>query len=339
MKLFNIFIITFLFVVICVPSIIVLAFDNKEMNRKIVTNESVISTITETREMEVTVYRMNNNDTETMSLENYVKGVLASEMPASYELEALKAQAISARTFIIKTLLTKSIKNLPLEADITDSTLEQVYKNDEELKAMWKNDNFEKNLKKITQAVNETQGLIITYNGEPIDASFFAISNGYTVNSEDYWTTSIPYLKSVASPWDLKSPKLFETKIISIDEMENKLGVKIPSNGDIGNVQKSSDERVSKIEINGKNFIGREVREALGLKSTDFVFKRSGDKIEITTKGYGHGVGMSQNGANGMALEGKNYIDILKYYYQGVEIEDIKTNQDYKKLSEKKNEV
>jgi stage II sporulation protein D len=339
MKFFNIMIITFFFIVICVPSIIVLAFDTKEKNPKLGAEYPVIATVSKTNEMEVTVYRMNDKATETMTLENYVKGVLASEMPASFELEALKAQAISARTFIIKTLLTKNIKNLPLQADITDSTLEQVYKNDDELKAMWKNDDYEKNLKRVTQAVNETLGLILTYNGEPVDASFFAISNGYTINSEDYWTTSIPYLRSVPSPWDLTSPKLFETKIISIDEVEKELGVKIPSNGEIGKVQKSSNGRVTNIEISGKKFSGREVREALGLKSTDFVFKRIGDEIEVTTKGYGHGVGMSQYGANGMALEGKNYIDILKYYYQGVEIEDIKSNQDYNKLSEKRNEV
>jgi stage II sporulation protein D len=335
MKTFYIIVISFLVVVLCVPSVVVIAFGSNATNQKIknipVSTLSPTPTKTDTKNITVSVYRMNNQEIEKMNLEEYVKGVLASEMPASYEMEALKAQAISARTYIIKFLMTENkgqLPKIPQGADISDSTLQQVYKNQEELKEMWKN-NYDKYIKKISQAVNETQGLIMTYNGELIDASFFAISNGYTENSEDYWIASLPYLRSVPSPWDKTSPDFIVTKTFSSKEIESKLGVKFTS--DIS-VKRTSTNRVSSTTINGKKFTGVEVKTALDLRSTDFSFKVVGDNIQVTTKGYGHGVGMSQYGANSMAKEGKNYKEILEYYYKGIKIEDIKSNQEYNEL-------
>ena len=160
----------------------------------------------------------------------------------------------------------------------------------------------------------------MTYNGEPITATFFSTSNGYTENSEDYWPNSFPYLRSVPSPWDQSSPKFKYEKTISVQEFESKLGVVIKGNS-LGRVTAwTAGKRVAKVDFSGKVLTGKEIREKLDLKSSDFSWVRRGDKVAITTKGYGHGVGMSQYGANGMAAEGKTYQDIVKYYYHGVQV-------------------
>lgn len=174
---------------------------------------------------------------------------------------------------------------------------------------------------RIHEAVQETSGQILTYNGTPIDATFFSTSNGYTESPEAIWSSSVPYLKSVASPWDKNSPRFNGQKTLTVKEFESQLGVKLPSGSTIGKViERTAGKRVAKVEINGKVMSGKEIREKLGLMSTDFTWERKGNNIVIHTRGYGHGVGMSQYGANGMAKEGKTYADIVQYYYQGIEI-------------------
>jgi stage II sporulation protein D len=139
----------------------------------------------------------------------------------------------------------------------------------------------------------------------------------------------LPYLRSVPSPWDKNSPRFTETTTYSLDEVEKRLGVKVT---DKISVQRTSSNRVSSISINGKKMTGIDVRDALGLRSTDFSFIVKGDHVLITTKGYGHGVGMSQYGANEMAKQGKKHKEILEYYYKGIAIEDVKSNKEYNKL-------
>lgn len=341
MKPFLIIIITFIVVVLVIPSVIVMAFSSNDENQNrndapIPVSPSALSTNTTTEygidNITVSVFRTNKQEIEEVYLEEYVKGVLASEMPASYELEALKAQAISARTYILRFLILKNkeqLPQLPQGADITDTTQHQVYRNQGELQEMWKNDNYDKHIKKIAQAVNDTEGLIMTYEGEIIEPSFFAISNGYTENSEDYWTAPLPYLRSVPSPWDKNSPGFIGETEFTSKEFKSKLGVDLTS--DI-KVERTSTNRVTSITINEKELTGDEFRKLLDLRSTDFSFKIEGDNIKFTTLGYGHGVGMSQYGANSMAKEGWNYKEILEYYYQGIKLEDNKTNQYYNEL-------
>ena len=132
-------------------------------------------------------------------------GVVASEMNASFEIEALKAQALAARTFVVQRMLSGGKKN---NADVTDTVKDQVYKSKDELKKQWGN-NYENNLKKIEEAVSKTAGQVLTYDGKPISASFFSTSNGRTENAADYWGNDYPYLKSVDSPWDQAS-KVYE---------------------------------------------------------------------------------------------------------------------------------
>jgi len=309
-------------IIIMVPSLLVAPFMErtsstldtqltKEVEQPVALLESPIS---------IAVYRTEPKVVEEIPLEEYVIGVVASEMPAEFELEALKAQALAARTYIVKQLLNEKKVGTPDGADVTDTQMHQVYKNKQELKAQWGAD-YEWKLQKITEAVAATQGKILTYDNTPIDASFFSTSNGFTENSEAYWTEELPYLKSVESPWDTNSPKFSDRKVFTLAEFEQKLGVSVGDNNSVGTVvEKTPGQRVGVVNINGKTFTGREIREALGLNSTDFTWERKGDQIIITTKGNGHGVGMSQYGANFMAEEGKNYEDIVLHYYSGVQV-------------------
>jgi stage II sporulation protein D len=279
--------------------------------------------------LKVTVYLTDEKRVEEVPLEQYIRGVLAAEMPIEFELEALKAQAIAARTYIIKRYVEKDYSNVPVAgALVTDSVSHQAYLTDEKIKRKWsKSPDREANLKKLEQAVEETKGLVITYSGQPILATFFSTSNGYTENSEDYWTLKLPYLRSVESPGEDKlSPKFKTTQTYSIDEVANKLEVDAtPVSGNLPMrvIERSDGHRIMRIQVGDKILSGREVRERLGLASTQFTWRSIGDAIEFTIYGSGHGVGMSQWGAEEMAKEGKGAQEILTHYYKGVSIEKI----------------
>ncbi|MBM7645355.1 stage II sporulation protein D [Scopulibacillus daqui] len=269
----------------------------------------------------VSVYRSSENKVESLPLHDYLVGVVSSEMPADFDIEALKAQALTARTYIVGHLLAKDSIHLPKGAEVTDTTMDQAFEDRSDLKRLWGPD-YDRKIKKIDKAVSDTAGQILTYDGKPITASFFSTSNGYTENAEDYWNRPYPYLKSVPSPWDKNSPKYKTKTTITVGALESELNVAIPNqNGKVGQVlQITPGHRVGKIKIGNKIFTGRQVREKLKLNSSDFTMVRDGDSINVETKGYGHGVGMSQYGANGMAKEGKSYKDIVAYYYRGVKI-------------------
>lgn len=270
--------------------------------------------------MTVSVYRAQTEAIDNLPLEEYVAGVVASEMPAEFEMEALKAQALAARTYIVKKLMATSHSDTPKDADVTDTVQHQVYKDEKGLKEMW-GEAYEVNMKKITEAVKATEGKIMTYNDQPIFAAFFSISNGFTENAGDYWEEDIPYLKAIESPWDKQVSTFLSKKRIPIREFEEKLGVKLDHTSDIGIITaRTPGNRVAKVSIKDKEFSGRDIREKLDLRSSDFYWEKSGDHIIITTKGYGHGVGLSQYGANEMAKEGRKYKEIVSHYYRGIEI-------------------
>ncbi|WP_144552128.1 stage II sporulation protein D [Bacillus sp. X1(2014)] len=270
--------------------------------------------------VDVAVFRTAKSTIESVQLEDYLVGVVAAEMPVDFKEEALKAQALTARTYIVNRLINKDTLGVPKGAQVTDTVIHQVYMNDAEQRRDW-GANYEWKKKKIVDAVRATAGQILTYDGKPIDALFFSTGNGYTENSEDVWEGKFPYLRSVSSPWDKKSPKYNSQKVMSVREFETRLGVNLGSGSTIGKiVDRTAGKRVGKVDFNGKVLSGIEIREKLELRSSDFAWKRKGDNIVITTKGFGHGVGMSQYGANGMAKEGKNYQEIVKHYYKGVEI-------------------
>lgn len=323
MKPILVSLVLFAAIIILLPSLLVLPYGTTYTEPA---PASVANTVKEkgTKEeaVSVAVYRSEKSETMTIPIEDYVTGVVAAEMPSEFNIEALKAQALTARTFVVAKL-TNPPGDLPSEAVVTDTIQDQVYKDKDQLKKTW-GKSFEKKYAKIEEAVNSTAGQILTYDGNPIYASFFSTSNGYTENSEDYWENAAPYLRSVESPWDVDSPKYEDKASFTVQEFEQKLGVTLPGDGSIGTIKNLTEgKRVAEASVNGKTFSGREIRDLLGLRSSDFTWQRSGDSITVTTKGYGHGVGMSQYGANGMAEEGKPYADIVKYYYKDVAISEM----------------
>ncbi|MFD1737032.1 stage II sporulation protein D [Bacillus salitolerans] len=313
-------------VTLLIPTLLVIPFSEKTNGTLVEDIQPIVLATPEVKnesQLDVAVYRTKEQLIENIPLEQYVVGVVASEMPAEFEMEALKAQALTARTYIVQQLLLEQSLGTPKGSKVTDTVRHQVYKDLEDLKAVW-GDDFEANLAKITEAVNSTSGEIITYNNEPIDAQYFSTSNGFTENSEDYWQNEFPYLRSIESPWDKESPKYLTTTTFTVAQFEQKLGVRLGESGTIGKITaRTTGKRVGTIKIGDKVITGRQVREALELPSSDFDWERKGNQIVITTRGYGHGVGMSQYGANGMAREGKTYQDIVKYYYKDIAISAI----------------
>ncbi|MCU9613291.1 stage II sporulation protein D [Caldibacillus lycopersici] len=308
--------------ILTIPSVLVLPFSHEKASGKIAEAEPKQdweALLKEASPVDVSVYRSANDKVETVPLEEYIVGVVASEMPAEFEEEALKAQSLAARTFIVRQLMADQKPALLKGADVGDNQGYQVYTNDKELREKW-GANYNKYIEKIRKSVYETRGQIVVYDNQPITASYFSTSNGYTENSEAYWTNPFPYLKSVESPWDTESKEFTAETVIPVAQFEEKLGVTV-SSSEIGEIEsRTPGKRVEKVKIGDKELTGREIRDKLSLRSADFSWVREGDDIVITTKGYGHGVGMSQYGANGMAKEGKTYEDIIKYYYQGVAI-------------------
>lgn len=247
-----------------------------------------------------------NNEQLNMNLEEYVIGVIAAEMPASFEVEALKAQAIAARTFALKKLEEKNC----LLTDITD----QVYIDETKMKEKWQ-DEYELYYNKIKEVVEATKGKVLKYQDKLINAYYYARSNGYTESSINVFNEKTEYLNSKESlfePLDIRETKMEK------QEFCNKLNIDC-NEIRIDSIIKDESKRVSSLLINNKLFTGIEIRKLLNLRSTDFDIK-IGDEISITTTGYGHGVGMSQYGANALAKNGYTYEEILKYYYENTEI-------------------
>ncbi len=263
----------------------------------------------------VRVKRVKQNKIETVPLEDYVIGVTASEMPISFEKEALKAQAVCARSYVLKKIKQNKKKSY----DVVDTIDNQVYSNVAELKKKWKN-NFYQNYQKMQEVVMETKGQYMTYQNNIIDTFFFSTSNGKTENSEEVFVKKLPYLRSVESTWDKSSPVYQDTNEISLYDFYNKLNLKYKKKLEVNIISRTASGSIKQIKINGKIFKGTEVRKKLGLRSTYFNLKQNGSNIQIDTKGYGHGVGMSQYGAQGMAKEGYTYDKILKHYYSNIEI-------------------
>jgi stage II sporulation protein D len=314
------------FIILIIPTLIVIPFGKENGNEsRMVEKEQTAQTPqeeTEASPFSVAVMRSTSEEVENVPLETYVSRVIASEMPADFELEALKAQALAARTYIVNHKLHTN-ENDKKESDVTDTVQHQVYKDDKELKRQWGSD-YEWKIDKIKKAVQETKGEILTYNSQPITPAFFSTSNGFTENSEDYWENELPYLRSVESHWDKSSPKFLDQKIFTLNQFENAMKVELNKSGSlVMEVTRTKSNRVDELMIDGHKFSGRAVREKLELRSSDFKIKQKNDHLIFTTKGYGHGIGMSQYGANGMAKEGKTYKDIVNHYYKGVEISTV----------------
>ncbi len=298
------------FLIIFIPYLIVTIFvkDDYEKQVKfyIVTNQKI------------RVYRDKTKKIDSLPLEDYVSHVLAGEMPVNFDIEALKAQAVAARTYAVRKMNLRKEK----QYDVVDTVSDQVYLDDETLKKNWGKE-YEEKINKIKSAVIQTKGQYLTYNDEIITAFFFSTSSGKTENSEEVFVKALPYLTSVDSSWDSISPVYHDSKTFTLKDFYNKLNLNYSPTLVYKVTEKSEAGSVKQITINNKEFTGKEVRQKLNLRSTYFSITKKDTNITINTKGFGHGVGMSQYGAEAMAQNGKKYDEILKYYYQGVEIKKI----------------
>jgi stage II sporulation protein D len=249
-----------------------------------------------------------------MNLEEYIKGTVAAEMPASFEIEALKAQAVCARTYAIKKIMNNHL--YPEGADLSDDI--------QSCQAFVSLQNFapqnperEELLDRINEAVDSTKGEIIIYNSEPIDALYCSTCGGRTESSEAVWGGKIDYLCSVECEDCKESVHYQENITISNDAIKKVVNDKGKSL-EIKIISRTPGGRPQKISINQHQIDASMLRQELNLPSNWMEFKTSGSETTITTHGYGHGVGMCQYGANGMALRGQDYHQILKKYYKGV---------------------
>lgn len=270
--------------------------------------------------------------TYSLPLEEYVLRVTAAEMPASFSLEALKAQAVAARTYTVRKMADPCGKG---GADVcTLSSCCQAYKSEAELYDIW-GENAEMYFEKLRSAAKSTQGLILTYDGEPIEALFHSSSGGMTENASDVFGGDAPYLKSVSSPNEEGSAHYKSTVSFTRKQFASIVNAAISGaeldesrlESQLEILERSESGRVKAMRVGSATITGRELRSALGLNSTAFTIELSEGRVKLTTLGYGHGVGMSQYGADAMAQMGADYEEILLHYYSGAKIESIDLNK------------
>lgn len=301
-------IITLTIILLLVPFLIVLLIQTQEKTTVHFESNQIVR-----------VKREKLNTIEKVPLEKYVIGVLSGEMPTTFPMEALKAQAVAARTYVLRKIEYAKEQ----EYDVVDTVANQVYYNNDELKERWKDD-YEEKMNRIQKAVLDTQGEYLTYQGEIAQAFFFSTSTGYTENCEEVFQESLPYLRSVKSDWEEDISPVFEdSKTFTLEEFYQKLNLDWNDTVTVQVLTTTSTGRIKTLTVNGVEFQASDVTKQLGLRSSYFEIKQEQNTITIHTKGFGHGVGMSQYGAYGMAENGANYREILKYYFQGIEIQNI----------------
>ena len=293
--------------------IVLMLLINSYLNKEIINEVKIENKIVEKKDNKKVSIKYKDKVVD-LNLEDYVIGVVSCEMPASFNSEALKAMAIAARTFAMYKIKTN--KNYKLST----TTKDQCYITKKQMKKNWGN-NYERNYNKIKNAVSDTENMYMTYKDKVIISFYFSISNGYTENCENVFSQKLDYLKSVDSSWDKEYSYKKKTVKFSEKDLLNKLGIKSDGIKSI-KIDRSKTSRINKIVINNKSFKGTVFRKLLGLRSTDFDIKRKNGLVYISTLGYGHGVGMSQYGANAMAKKGYKYDEILKYYYTGIKINE-----------------
>lgn len=266
---------------------------------------------------------MQTDTVSTMTADEYIFGVVAAEMPALYEPEALKAQAVAAYTLACRRRADNKEKSYDLT---TDYTVDQSYISKADAEKRW-GDKAAEYSKKIETAVAEVKNLVITYDGEPITAVYHAISSGRTEDSRDIWGGSLPYLKPVASPGDKLSPDYISEVRVTAEELQKKLGDECKLSGEpaayFGEPKCTESGSVITVPVCGTDISGGKIRSIFDLRSLNYSVKYTDGNFIFTVRGYGHGVGMSQYGANYMAKQGSGFKEILTYYYTGCKVEKI----------------
>lgn len=279
--------------------------------------------------LNIKVYNAREDKVEEMNIEDYLYNVVASEMPANFGEEALKAQAIAARSYVFHKIENGGDKIPQHKGAVvcTDHKHCQEYLTLEQIEKAHGKHWMDTLWPKIKKCVDETKGMVLVYEGKTIQPLYHSTSGGRTENSEEVFSSKLPYLRSVNSPYEEGSPKLVSNvkmqKKDFINKVKSSLGIVLSEdlNKDIHVISKTEGGSVKEIKIGTEVVKGRQVRSALNLNSSDFEIKVSEGEVNIITRGYGHGVGMSQWGANGMANKGYHYDEILKHYFKGVNIE------------------
>ena len=298
--------------------------DNTQIKHENINDDNIKSKNNKVEEQENNVLFENKENTQMVSikrangtisymeLEDYLIGVVAAEMPASFNIEALKAQAVAARTYAMKHIENNNL--------LTDTVSTQAYKDNDELRTKW-NNNYNIYYNKIKQAIESTKGEVMYYNNSLINAFYHSTSNGITEDSSQVFG-EYPYLKSVSSIYDVNVSSYLRTISLSYEEISNKLNIPVTQLSNI-KIEKNSSNRVDKIIIDNNVYNGINFRTLLNLRSTDFDISLNDNDILITTRGYGHGVGMSQYGANEYAKKGWDYKKILMHYYTDITIKSL----------------
>lgn len=334
---FLIYLIIFIFIIFMLPAFLtkrtlnVSGLINKEQesnsSREDDNKENSFQNYDYQKYATIKLLHQETEEIEELPIDQYLYGVVSAEMPANYELEALKAQALVARTYTIYQISKGSKKHEG--ADICDkSTCCQAWISKEDRFAKWQEEEREENWKKIETAVNETSGKIITYNDEPIDAFFHANSGGKTESASNVWGgEDFPYLQSVETSGE-DGYSGYNTKLtLSKEELKEKLKqvypdieINLQNPDEIKILEYTESGRVRTIKIGNTNVVATKLRSCLGLRSTFFEVSIEGENITFYVTGYGHGVGMSQTGADSLAKQGYKAEDIVKHFYTGVEI-------------------
>jgi len=280
---------------------------------------------------EVRMYRHQTGEIINLSLEDYVIGVVAAEMPANFHPEALKAQAVAARTYILKRLAAGGVANTPHPgADACDDPRRgQGWLSRAELRERWGTWDYYRNYYKIKRAVDATEGLVLTFEGRLIDPLYHSSCGGATENSEDVWKFRVPYLRSVTCP-HCQDPYPGERKHFTLEEVDQALDVALATVAVGGGaspeprveiLEYTSTGRPKLLSFNGRELSATVVRDLLGLRSTNFSYEIVDGRITFETSGHGHGVGMCQYGARGLAEAGYSFRNILEHYYYGAKVE------------------
>ena len=271
--------------------------------------------------------KLEDGAVETMALDDYLWGVVAAEMPAAFESEALKAQAVAARTYTYAKMERTTAAHP--EADVcTDVNCCQAYRTPEDAATSW-GANAQLYTDKIAAAVADTDGVAVLYDGNPIQAVFFSSADGRTVDAVEVWGNSVPYLTGVDSPEGEEVPNYHSTVTLTAEEFRTAFLAQYPGadlsgdpSGWFSNTVSNSAGGVSSMDVGGVTVSGQDLRTLFSLRSTSFTVSAGAEGVIFSVTGYGHGVGMSQYGANALAQEGKSYEEILKWYYTGVEVEE-----------------
>lgn len=280
----------------------------------------------------INVYVESTGQTVKMALEEYVKGAVAAEVPALFHVEALKVQAVLARTLAIRRMRLLGGPGLEgvAGADISDNPAKgQGWVSEQQLKAKWGSLNYYRYWARISEAVDVTNGQVVVYQGLPIDPVYHSTCGGRTENSEDVWSTVVPYLRSVECTTDTHAKNYTQTATFSLADLEGKFGLKAgalkATGGGAGKApveitKRTPTARAREVRVGDQTVNANDFRRILNLRSTQMTVALRDGRVAITTTGYGHGVGLCQYGADGLAKQGKTYEEILKYYYKGVSI-------------------